>query len=93
MREAHPCVIVSHPLRVANKPEINILVCTSQRASRPPQPHEVLLDEADGLDWPTFCKCDLLRDVPKDELHQHRGHVTEARRRQIIATIQRSNDW
>jgi hypothetical protein len=68
-------------------------MCSSQRATREPQPHEVILDQADGLDWPTLCRCDLLLDVHKSELVQRRGHVTDERRRQIIETINRSNGW
>jgi hypothetical protein len=86
-------VIVSHPRRVADKPQVNVLMCSSQEARRPAKPHEVILDEADGLDWPTLCKCDLLLDVPKMELRSKRGRVTEPRRRQIIATVIRSLDW
>ncbi|MEO5802626.1 MAG: type II toxin-antitoxin system PemK/MazF family toxin [Verrucomicrobiota bacterium] len=91
--EPHPCVIVSHPARVANKPEVNILICSSKRATRSAEAHEAILDQSDGLDWPTLCRCDLLLDVPKAELKQRRGRVTPERRRQIIATINRANDW
>ena len=91
--EPHPAVIVSHPGRVANKPDVTILMCSSQRATRKPKPHEVIWDEADELDWPTLCNCDLLHTVPKTELKLRRGHVTEARRREIIATINRANGW
>lgn len=91
--EPHPCVIVSGGDRVANKPEVNVLMCSSQSAKRAAKPNEVILDQADGLDWPTICKCDLLLDVEKAALKQKRGHVTEARRRQIINTIVRSHDW
>jgi hypothetical protein len=91
--EAHPCVVVSHPSRVAGKPQVNVLMCSSRAAQREPKPNEVLLDQADGLDWPTLCRCDLLLDVPKDELRQRRGHVTDVRRRLIVSTILRSMDW
>jgi mRNA-degrading endonuclease toxin of MazEF toxin-antitoxin module len=91
--EPHPAVIVSHPLRVTNKPEVNVLMCSSQRAARVPKPNEVILDESDGLDWPTICKCDLLHAVEKSDLKQLRGHVTGERRREIIAAINRSNGW
>ncbi len=89
----HPCVIVSHPNRVAQKPDVTILLCASQPAQRGAHSHEVILDQADGLDWPTLCKCDLLHSVKKAELKHYRGHVSGARRRQIIATINRANDW
>jgi len=91
--EPHPVVIVSHPDRVANKAEVSVLACSSKAATRSPRPNEVVLDEADGLDWPTLCKCDLIYAVPKAELQQRRGRVSDARRRQIIATLIRSNDW
>ena len=91
--EEHPCVIVSHPLRVTSKPEINILMCSSKAPNRPAEPHEVILDQTDGLDWPTLCRCDLIRAVGKADLKNKRGHVTDARRRQIIETINRSNGW
>lgn len=91
--QPHPAVIVSHPQRVANKGEVNVLMCSSQRATRPPEANEVILDDSDGLDWPTLCKCDLLHAVNKAELKHYRGHVTAERQRQIIAAINRSNGW
>src|SRR5690242_4932564 len=91
--EPHPALIVSHPARVANKPDITVLMCTSQRATRPPEPHEVLLDVEDGLSWPTLCKCDLLYAVKKSALRHFRGAIIAERRRQIIATIIRANGW
>ena len=91
--EPHPAVIVSHPLRVANKPEVDVVMCSTRRTQRGPAPHEVLLDEADGLDWPTLCKCDLLHTFAQADLKQRRGTVTRERRRQIIATINRAHGW
>jgi hypothetical protein len=86
-------VIVSAPARVANKPDLNIVMSSSKEATREALPNEVILDTSDGLSWPTLCKCDLLHLVVKTELMNRRGHVTEARRRQIISTINRSNGW
>ncbi len=91
--EAHPAVIVSSQARVANKPEVNILMCATRQASRDPMPNEVILDSSDGLNWPTLCKCDLLHVVAKVELKNQRGQVGIERRRQIIATINRANEW
>ena len=89
----HPVVIVSHPLRAANKPVVEVLDCSSQRAARSPNENEVLLDEADGMDWPTFCKCDLIYAVPKTELAPRRGSVQPERRKQIISTLIRCHGW
>jgi mRNA-degrading endonuclease toxin of MazEF toxin-antitoxin module len=91
--EAHPAVIVSHPDRVANKPEVTVIVCASRRTNRPPEPNEVILDSNDGLDWPTLCKCDLLYTIQKTNLVHRRGAVSPERRKQIIATINRVNGW
>lgn len=56
-------------------------------------PNEVILDASDGLEWPTLCKCDLFHLVAKDELKNRRGQVTDERRRRIIATMNRANEW
>ncbi|MBI2947099.1 MAG: type II toxin-antitoxin system PemK/MazF family toxin [Verrucomicrobia bacterium] len=92
-RGAHPVVVVSHPSRAANKPLVEILDCSSQRASRAPLENEVLLDVEDGMDWPTLCKCDLIYAVPKAELNQRRGQVVVPRRRAIVRSILQSHGW
>lgn len=91
--EPHPAVIVSHPGRVANKPEVNVLMCSSKQATRPANSDEVILDQADGLNWATLCRCDLFFLVPRSELKNRRGQVTQERKRQMIATVLRANGW
>ena len=91
--EAHPCVVVSHPARVANKAEVNVVACSSKRVTRKPHPHEVILDESDGFDWPTLCKCDLVYSVSKSELKHRRGEVSKARRKVLVRTIIGSFGW
>lgn len=92
-RGPHPAVIVSSAARVANVDEVNVLICTSQRAARLAKLNEVLLDSADGLNWETLCRCDLIFFAPKSELHQRRGVVTEERRRHIVRRILNSMTW
>ena len=75
----HPAVIISHSERVAHKPEVNVLLCSSHRTNRPPRQKEVLLNGADGLDWETSVKCDLAYTVPKNQLTQKRGEVSTMR--------------
>ncbi len=48
-----------------------LLDCSTQRATRAPQDHEVLLDKSDRLDWTTLCKCDFNYAVPRGELKNH----------------------
>lgn len=91
--EPHPAVIVSHPNRVANKQEVNVLMCSTKPATRPAKADEVILDQSDGLDWPTLCRCDLFFLVSKSDLKGRRGAVCEERRKQIVLTLNRANGW
>jgi hypothetical protein len=86
-------VIVSHPARAARRDFVEVLDCTSQRYSCSPEPNEVRLDAADGLDGRALCKCDCIFAVPRSELTQHRGVVSLERRRQIVRTIIQSHGW
>ena len=52
-------VSVPSPICIANKPDLNILMCLSQRATRTAMPNEVILDASDGLGGPTLRKRDL----------------------------------
>jgi len=89
----HPAVIVSHPDRVTNAEWVNVLICTTQRAARTPKEHEVRLNGADGLDWKTLCRCDLLWLVEKSKLITKRGSVTRIRRRQIVDKVNAAMGW
>ena len=89
----HPVIVISHPARAARKEIVEVLDCTSQRATGGPSEHEVVLDQADGLDWPTFCKCDCIFAVPREELRERKGMVTSERRRQIVRAIIQSHGW
>lgn len=86
----HPAVIVGTDERVKNKPTVNVLLCSSQRATRKAELHEVILDSSDGLDWATLCKCDLLYAVPVNQLSQKRGTVGTERRREIATRVIRA---
>jgi len=48
------------------------------------------LFEADGLDWETLCKCDVMYAAPKTELVKRRGTVTAERRHAIAKRVIRS---
>ena len=81
------------PARLATKIEVNLLMCSSQRASRPARAHEVMLDTADGLDWETVCRCDIIFLADKGQLRRQRGSVTPERRRHIVQRILASMAW
>jgi mRNA-degrading endonuclease toxin of MazEF toxin-antitoxin module len=79
----HPAVVLGTHERVSLKPRVCVVLCSTQRATRKPELHEVILDEADGLDWETFCTCDVVYAARKTELVKRRGSVTTERRRAI----------
>ncbi len=83
----HPAVVLGTEERVQQKPMLNVLLCSSQRATRSAKGSEVILDRADGLDWPTLCKCDFVYSVPANQLSLKRGTVVTARRREIAARV------
>ena len=91
--EPHPCVIVSHPDRTTHKPDVEVVICSTQTARRLAAQHEIILDLADGLDWETLCKCDLIYAVPRGELKHRRGNVSLNRRRQLVQTIIAAHGW
>ena len=81
----HPAVILSNDERCRNADltHVNALICTSVRVDRPAKRNEVILDTADGLDWATAVKCDLIHTLPKAEFVEKRGEVSILRRRSI----------
>ena len=89
----HPAVIVSHPLRAERKDTVEVLLCTTLRPGHQPAPHEVVLNGADGLNWSTLCRCDLVYSVPRGHLTELRGRVSIERRRDIIRKIISSHGW
>ena len=88
--DAHPAVVLGTESRLANKPKVNVLFCSSKRATRKAEALEITLDDADGLDWEALCKCDLIFAVPKEQLTRKRGTVTLERRRQIAECVIRA---
>ena len=75
----HPAVVVSHPDRVTRAPLVNVLIGSSQQASRMARENEVVLNGADGLEWETL--------VEKERLYRRRGTVGAARRRALVQRI------
>jgi mRNA-degrading endonuclease toxin of MazEF toxin-antitoxin module len=91
--EAHPCVVVSHPDRADRKDPVEVVMCSTKRATRAAEKHEIILDQADGLDWPTICKCDVIHAVPRVNLKSRKGMITEARKAPLVRTIIAAHNW
>ena len=53
----------------------------------------MILDQADGLDWPTLCKCDLIYAVRRGELKNQRGSVSHDRRSILVRKIIAAHAW
>ena len=93
--EPHPSVVISHSDRAARKPVVEVVLCATRRADRKATPAEIVLDEADGLDWKTVCHCDLIYAVPRAELEKkaRKGQVTPERQRHLIRTLLAAHGW
>ena len=86
-------VVLGHEDRVRLKPRVSVILCSTQRTIRKPELHEVLLDEAVGLDWEGLCKGDISYAAPKSELVKRRGSVTPERRRAIPERVIQGLGW
>ena len=89
----HPAVILSNEELCVNDDleYVNALICTSARLNREAKKHEVILNAADGLDWKTAVRCDVIYLLPKAEFRERRGKVSPLHRvaiaRKIVETF------
>ena len=86
---SHPAVVLSPDDVCATMQRINLLGCSSQRTTRLPRDNEVVLDAADGLDWETLCRLDVIFLADKEQLKQQRGALTLERRRHLARQMVR----
>ena len=86
----HWAIVLSNDERCgnANFATVNALYCQTLRpANRALKPNEVLLDEADGLQWKTVVRCDVVYLLEKAKFGETRGTVSLNRRREIARAI------
>ena len=85
----HPVVIVSNDERCQNDnlDHVNALICTSAKLNRDAKKNEIILNGADGLDWKTAVRCDVIYLLPKADFAESRGKVTAPRRIAIARKI------
>jgi len=85
----HPAVIISNEERCVNDAleYVNALICASAKLNREAKKNEVILNAADGLDWKTAVRCDVIYLLPKAEFREHRGKVSPERRVAIARKI------
>lgn len=78
----------------ANFDSVNGLLCTTVRPTgRAARPHEVFLDTADGLDWLTAVRCNVIFHFAKAAAGSRRGLVGTIRRREIARRIHAAMEW
>ena len=86
----HWAVILSNDERCGNNgfATVNALYCQTFRpANRALKPNEVMLDKADGFDWKTVVRCDVIYLLEKVKFGESRGVVTPTRRREISRAL------
>jgi mRNA-degrading endonuclease toxin of MazEF toxin-antitoxin module len=85
----HPAVIISNDERCVSEDleYVNALICTSAKLNREAKRNEVILNAADGLDWKTAVRCDVVYLLPKIEFRERRGKVCPERRSAIARKI------
>ena len=85
----HPVVVLSIDEWCENDDflRVNGLLCSSAKLNRGPRKNEVILDEADGLDWKTGVRCDFMYALPKTDFAERRGSVSVIRRREIARKL------
>lgn len=66
---------------------VNALISTSAKVNREAKKNEVILNAADGLDWKTAVRCDVIYLLPKAEFRERRGKVGQQRRVAIARKI------
>jgi hypothetical protein len=88
----HPAVILSGPdiLTDARQLRFNALVGTKRPPAISALPHQVLLDEADGLEFPTLVNCALVYMVLKSAILRDAGIVSHLRRAEIARRMRGS---
>ncbi|MBI5768777.1 MAG: hypothetical protein HZA93_13345 [Verrucomicrobia bacterium] len=84
-RDLHPGVVISAPEWCADdrKLRLNVLACSKRVPAEGARAHQVLLNGADGLEFPSVCGCEFVHVIARDSVHETIGRVTPARRRAI----------
>jgi hypothetical protein len=85
----HPAVIISPRAVCANEQvlNINVLIGSKKPPAAAKRDFEVLLDDADGLDFLTAVNCRLVLVVAKSSVVAGRGRVCARRREEIVRTF------
>ena len=88
-RDLHPGVVVSAAEWCADerKPRLNVLACSKRVPVEGARNHQVLLNGADGLEFPSVCGCEFFHVIARESVYEIIGRVTPTRRRAISRKI------
>jgi len=88
----HPAVILSGPdiLSDGRQLRFNALMGTKRPPAAKVLPHQVLLDQADGLEFTTLLNCSLVYVVRKNSILRRAGIVSHMRRAEIARRVRAS---
>lgn len=84
-RDEHPAVVVTCDEFCASEHRhaVNVFYGTTRRPGIPPDPYEIVLNGADGLERPTVFNCGHLYTTDRRKISATLGRVAPERRRQI----------
>jgi hypothetical protein len=85
----HPAVILSNPdiLQDPRHLRINVVTGTKKPPAAQTRPHQVILNDADGLEFPTLFDCGFVQVARKSSIIRSAGRVAYARRGQMAAKL------
>jgi hypothetical protein len=85
----HPAVILSSDDVMADDRQhrFNVVTGTKKQPAEDARNHQVILDDADGLTFPTLVDCSLVYVARKSSVIRSGGSVTVHRRQQIQRTV------
>lgn len=85
----HPAVVLSPPdiLDDDKQLRLNVLMGSKRVPAEMSKSHQVVLNGADGLEFPTLVDCALVYQVRKASILRHAGRVAHARRSGIAARV------
>ena len=91
-RVGHPAVILSGPdiLSDERQHRFNALMGTKRPPAAKVLAHQVILDQADGLEFATLINCSLVYVVRKSSIARTAGVVSHMRRAEIARRVRAS---
>ena len=88
----HPAVVLSKPdiLHDSRHLRINVITGSKKSPAAQARPHQVVLNGADGLEFPTLFDCGFVNVARKSSIIRSAGRVAYARRGQIATKLRAS---